>query len=152
LPPKTDPEDRGRQRKILFVCYGNICRSPMAEGFFNALRREGDPIAESAGVGAADGGPASRLALLEMKRRGIDLRSHRTRNVAFIDLSDFEDIIVMDSEVASMFRSLFPEFKNVRVWEIEDPYAGPAGGYQSAVEKIHRCVEQYLDEGRKRES
>jgi protein-tyrosine phosphatase len=148
----TNPEDRGRPRKILFLCYGNICRSPIAEGFFNTLRQDDDPIAESAGVGAADGGPASRLALLEMKHRGIDLTSHSARNITSIDISIFDEIVAMDSEVASIFRSVFPNNKNLRVWEIEDPYTGPAGGYQSAVEKIHRHVERYLCELRGKKS
>jgi protein-tyrosine-phosphatase len=131
-------------RKILFLCYGNLCRSPMAAGFFNALRGGYPVVAESAGVGAVDGTPASLLAVLEMKRRGIDISGHRARNMASVDLQAYEEIIALDREVASLLEAFAPRHPGMRIWNIADPYGGPAGGYQSAAEELRNQVEVYL--------
>ncbi|MFP6734833.1 MAG: hypothetical protein VB959_13445 [Rhodospirillales bacterium] len=61
-------------KKILFVCTGNICRSPMAEGFFRELMKErGDFEALSAGLAAVDGQPPSAHAVTAMKELGLDI-------------------------------------------------------------------------------
>ncbi|MBN1440331.1 MAG: low molecular weight phosphatase family protein [Anaerolineales bacterium] len=133
-----------KPRKILFLCYGNLCRSPMAEGFFNALYPSRKLIAESAGVGAVDGNPASRLAVLEMKRRGIDIAAHRARNVASVRLSDFAAVIAMDWDVAGLFRADGSDVPDLVVWDIRDPYGGSAGDYREAAETIRRQVEDLI--------
>jgi protein-tyrosine-phosphatase len=116
----------------------------MAVGFFNALR-DGYPIlAESAGVGAVDGSPASLLAVLEMKRREIDISAHRARNIASVELEAYEEIIALDREVASILETVAPQHPSMRVWNIADPYGGPAGGYQSAAEILRIKVQDYL--------
>jgi protein-tyrosine phosphatase len=131
-------------RKVLFVCYGNLCRSPMAAGFFNAQRAGFPVLAESAGVGAADGTPASTLAVLEMKRRKIDISGHRARNIAKLDLNAYEEIIALDREVASHLEAIAPRHPEMRVWNIADPYGGPARGYQDAAEILRTLVGEYL--------
>jgi RpiB/LacA/LacB family sugar-phosphate isomerase len=67
-------------KTILFVCTGNICRSPMAEGLFrHAVKGRGDYQAISAGVGAMDGLPPSENAVRALRELGIDLTGHRSR-------------------------------------------------------------------------
>jgi protein-tyrosine-phosphatase len=133
-------------RTVLFVCYGNLCRSPMAEGFFNALRRGKTMEAESAGVGAVDGSAASLLAVLEMKRRGIDISGHRARGLAAVHPAKSERVIALDREVAALFSAAFPDFKDLRIWNIPDPYGGSAGGYREAAELIRAQVEELIKE------
>ena len=71
--------------RILFVCFGNICRSPMAEGLARdlATRQYPDNASllqfSSAGVGAQNGNPPTQEAVLAMAERGIDIASHRAR-------------------------------------------------------------------------
>lgn len=71
--------------RILFVCFGNICRSPMAEGLARdlATRQYPDNASllqfSSAGVGAQNGNPPTEEAVLAMAERGIDIASHRAR-------------------------------------------------------------------------
>jgi protein-tyrosine phosphatase len=117
----------------------------MAAGFFNAKRGEFPVAAESAGMGAEDGNPASMLAVLEMKRRGIDISGHRARNIASVDLSSYDEIVALDREVASLLEKAVPDHPKLRVWNIADPYGGPAGGYRNAAEILRILVEQYLD-------
>src|SRR3954451_958492 len=69
-------------KTILFVCTGNICRSPMAEGLFrHAVRGRGDYRVLSAGVGAVDGQPDSDHAVRALKELGIDIGKHRSRHL-----------------------------------------------------------------------
>lgn len=131
-------------RKILFVCFGNLCRSPMAAGFFNAAVRGNSIAAESAGVGAMGGASPSLLAVLEMKRRGIDIKPHRARNITSIDPTSFETVIALDREVAALFLTAFPDYRDLRIWEIPDPYGGSAGQYRQAADRILANVEELL--------
>ena len=67
-------------KTILFVCTGNICRSPMAEGLFrHAVARRGDYRVVSAGIGAIDGQPPSLHAIRAMKELGLDISQQRSR-------------------------------------------------------------------------
>jgi protein-tyrosine phosphatase len=88
--------------KILFVCLGNICRSPTAEGVFRALvEREGlsDQIsADSAGVGSWHiGNPPDRRATAAARGRGIDISSQRARQARAQDFHHYDYVIAMDS-------------------------------------------------------
>ena len=67
-------------KTILFVCTGNICRSPMAEGLFrHAVKGRGDFEVFSAGVGAIDGLPPSEHAVRAVRELGIDISRQRSR-------------------------------------------------------------------------
>ena len=67
-------------KTVLFVCTGNVCRSPMAEGLFRyAVRTRGDYRVISAGIGAVDGQPPSPHASKAMKELGIDISRQRSR-------------------------------------------------------------------------
>ncbi len=87
-------------RKILFVCSGNTCRSPMARGLAEMKMGEkwsGEVSFDSAGTMALDGGRASKLAVDVMSDIGIDLGDHRSKRLTR-DLADSADIIMaMDS-------------------------------------------------------
>lgn len=87
---------------ILFVCTGNICRSPMAEGIARgALRRfypslEGEVEISSAGVAALDGGPATAGAIEAMRLRGLDIRGHAARSLDYQLMSRADLALVME--------------------------------------------------------
>ena len=67
-------------RNVLFVCTGNVCRSPMAEGIFRrAVQGRGDYRVISAGLGALEGQPPSAHAVAAVKELGIDISNQRSR-------------------------------------------------------------------------
>src|SRR5512133_1170213 len=67
-------------KPVLFICTGNVCRSPMAEGLFrHAVQGRGEYRSLSAGLGAADGQPPSAYAIQAMKELGIDITGQRSR-------------------------------------------------------------------------
>jgi protein-tyrosine phosphatase len=133
-------------RKVLFVCFGNLCRSPMAAGFLNASVSAATARAESAGVRAVDGAAPSLLAVLEMKRRGVDITAHRARNISAVDPGAFDTVIAMDREVGALFSAAHPRLKDFRIWKIPDPYGSSAGRYLQAADVIQTNVEDLLRE------
>src|SRR5512136_1566111 len=81
---------------FLFVCFGNICRSPMAVGIARKLLGSG-ACAESSGIAAGNGALATPEAVLAMKAvYGIDISGHRSRDFAGVDVSGFDFVIALD--------------------------------------------------------
>lgn len=124
---------------VLFVCLGNICRSPTAEGVFRDLvRREGlaDQIRiDSAGTAAYHVGSApDRRAQAEAKRRGIDISDLRARQARAGDFADFDYVLAMDRENHMNLLSICPAGREERLRmfldfaphlprrEVPDPY------------------------------
>lgn len=140
-------------RRFVFVCNGNICRSPYAQ----ARARQLGLTAVSAGLRADDRGPADSYAIRLAAERSLDLASHRTTNVAELLLENGDLVLCMEPAQAIAMR----EFANARtvqvtllgLWAAEprpylqDPY-GLSDGYwhtcfsliDSAVEHLAQCV------------
>jgi protein-tyrosine phosphatase len=130
--------------RLLFVCYGNICRSPMAEGI--ARKRLG-PSAEVASAGiAATGGPAAEDAALVMKLvYGVDISSHIARPVGVYDIRAFDHIVAMDVSIFNHLRDIWgvPE-PVIYGWDIEDPLGLGYEAFHGTARKIERRLEQFL--------
>jgi len=130
--------------RILFVCYGNICRSPMAAGL--ARKRLGEQAEVcSAGI-AALGGPAADEAVLVMKIiYGTDISRHVARPLSDYDLATFDYIIALDFAIYSRLNDLavIPEEK-LYGWDIEDPLGLGLDAYKEAALKIERRLQQFL--------
>lgn len=89
--------------RVLFVCLGNICRSPLAEGAFRALlaRRglEGQVEVDSAGTSGYHAGEApDPRSVAEARRRGVDISGQRSRQLVVRDFQEFQWIVVMDRQ------------------------------------------------------
>jgi protein-tyrosine phosphatase len=115
---------------ILFVCLGNICRSPLAEAAFRseAARRGLEVIADSAGTGSWHiGNPPDPRAVAEAARHGIDITGYRARQVAPADFERFDRIVAMDLENLARLTEMRPEGAGARLSLLLDHVPGLAG-------------------------
>ena len=139
--------------KVLFVCTGNICRSPTAEGVFDKVVKEAglaDYVhVESAGTTAYHvGEPPDRRSQAAARRRGIDLSQQRARQVNEADLRTFDYILAMDeghlNDLARIARtppgtrlSRFLDFAPDRLeQDVPDPYYGGPNGFENVLDLI----------------
>jgi len=149
--------------RILFVCMGNICRSPTAEGVFRRLVAERVPGVEievdSAGTHDYHvGDPPDPRSIAAAARRGVDLRQLRARLIRDDDFERFDLIIAMDrlNREALLDRSpapfrerirLFMEFAGGReVEDVPDPYYGGAPGFERVLDLAEEAAAGLLDE------
>lgn len=110
-------------RSILFVCLGNICRSPTAEAVFRAKAHGRGLHIDSAGTsGWHDGKPSDARSSAEARRRGYDMSAIRSRKVTQSDFDRFDLIIAMDEHNLRDLQSIQPEGSNARV-ELFLPFA-----------------------------
>ena len=138
--------------KVLFVCLGNICRSPSAEGVFQrALVRAGmaDEVeVDSCGVGNWHVGKAPDLrAQKAAQRRGVDLSGLRARQLSQQDFAEFDYVLGMDQDNLRAIRELKPanskayiglflDFAGMSGAEVPDPYYGGEEGFENVLNMI----------------
>lgn len=153
--------------RVLFVCLGNICRSPTAEGVLRHLAADrgldGRVEVDSAGTaGWHVGEPPDRRAQQEARRRGIDISGLRGRRLEPADFERFDHILVMDRsnladaravaptpEAASkvrLLRELDPEAVAAGDLEVPDPYYGGPEGFAAVYDAIERACHHLLDQ------
>jgi len=128
---------------VLFLCSGNTCRSPMAEGIFNAIAEGSGFYAESAGLAAWAGDNAMPQAVEAMELLGLDIRAHRSRRLSLPMIYEASLIITMTPSQKRSLLSLVPEaakktlsFADILGEEIPDPYGAPLFVYEATAAKI----------------
>jgi len=130
--------------RILFVCIGNICRSPMAEAMVNQLG-DGEVRAESAGIAALDGRTPGPNVVLAARERGFDVTHHRARRVGDVDLDPFDRIVALEPIVAAALRDRFGvRTEKLVTLDVEDPYGGPMDEHRACAEKVEVIVRELL--------
>ena len=156
-----------KQVRVLFVCMGNICRSPTAEGVFRKLveEHELDSVIEidSSGThGYHVGEPPDRRAQMAAKNRNIDLSSIRGRQFMSIDFERFDYIMAMDRSNFLDIRAQYSGEGQARVFllmdfarayiekEVPDPYYGGAHGFENVLDMIQNAAEGFLKYLRKK--
>ncbi|HXF94847.1 MAG TPA: low molecular weight protein arginine phosphatase [Gemmatimonadales bacterium] len=145
-------------RRILFVCTGNICRSPLAEALMRrALERRGIHSIEvtSAGTGAWDGAPASEGAYLVALERGIDLSAHRARLLTADLVRQADLVLTMARHHRARVDELGGEGR-VHVLgeyagregddaEVSDPFGGKLDVYRETCRQLEEFIEAVVD-------
>lgn len=153
------------KKRVLFVCLGNICRSPAAEGIFRRIiendGKEDNWVIDSAGIGSWHTGqlPDTRMRV-HARRRGLEL-THHARQVKPADFEDFDLIIGMDSSNVSDLRNLAPtpeDEKKIHAmaeWmggvasrydHIPDPYYEGAEGFELVLDLLEDSLQKLYDD------
>lgn len=154
--------------RVLFVCMGNICRSPTAEGVFRKLVRDAglDAVVEidSAGTGSWHVGSApDRRTQSAALRRGLDLSDQRARRVSARDFELFDLIVAMDRDNLSYLEAIRPgeaprarlmlEFSEAAMErglrDVPDPYSGGVDGFEMVLDLIEGACEGLLEHVRR---
>lgn len=153
--------------KILFVCMGNICRSPTAHGIFLALvKQQGlEHLIEvdSAGTHAYHiGNPPDHRAQASALKRGVDLSNLRARHVEKSDFETYDYVLAMDAENYVYLSALCPdgyeeklkllmEFApHLNVREVPDPYYGGTSGFERVLDMVETAAQGLLKDIRAR--
>jgi len=140
---------------VLFVCLGNICRSPMAEAAFRARAADAglDIRADSAGTGGWHiGEPPDRRAQAAALRHGVDISRYRGRQVEPADFRRFSHIFALDLDNLAVLHRLRPADATARIGllldlvdglegqPVADPYYGPDDGFEETWGQVDRAA------------
>jgi protein-tyrosine phosphatase len=151
--------------RVLFVCLGNICRSPLAQGVFeDVLRCEGledEVFVDSAGTGSWHvGSPPDDRAQRSAFARGLDLSAQRARRISPDDCEEFDYVLTMDEQNYRTVASLCGGKAVVRPFldfaphslerEVPDPYGDGPDAFERVLDLVEEASEGLLDDIRDR--
>ncbi len=147
--------------KIIFVCLGNICRSPTAEGVLRkqVSERGLENLFEIDSAGTGDwhlGHPPDKRAIEAALARGFDLSPLRARQITARDMLYYDTIIAMDNQNLARLKSLAPadqqykvrlllQYGNSENREVPDPYYGGDHGFDLVLDLIEASCRELLD-------
>lgn len=132
-------------KKIIFVCTGNTCRSPMAEGYLKSKNRKDLDII-SRGL-AADGSPVSENSLFAMKELGIDISAHTSKQLTFADIDETSVFICMSASHADILEGLGIDKMKLFVLGISDPYGADIEVYKKCRDEIIEGIDEFIEDG-----
>ena len=145
--------------RIIVVCTGNICRSPMAEGLIQnrmPLDLKGRVEVSSAGTYGVQGHPASDNAVKAMALMGIDFTRHRARQLTRLMLEEADLVLAMEKyhlkEIKRLSIKSTPDVRLIGAFglppgqqEIDDPYGTPLSVYKSCIQRLIPCVDGLIE-------
>lgn len=130
-------------KKIAFICTGNTCRSPMAEGIFNSIAK--DYTASSMGLFPSFSG-AAKNAITVMDSMGIDIVNHVSKGLSGMD--DYELILTMTEDQSRLLKSelgldniySLKEFTTGKAGDVADPYGGDLKEYELTANELKELI------------
>jgi protein-tyrosine phosphatase len=143
------------------VCWGNICRSPMAEGILRKLAAERGVLVEVDSAGTSDehrGDPPHSRAIAQAASRGIDISAQKARQIRRRDFDDFDLILTADETVDKRVRNQAPPVSKAKIAgmteslpdfdsfpEVPDPYYGTEEDYREVFDLLERALGELVD-------
>jgi protein-tyrosine phosphatase len=138
------------RKSLLFVCLGNICRSPACEGICKSVVG-GSILVDSAGTGSWHvGSSPDQRSIKACRDHGVDISQQRARQVTRADFNKFTVIAALDHEILSECESMQPSGSTAKVVlfnapiGIDDPYYGDAKGFEIMFENISKALKPFL--------
>jgi protein-tyrosine phosphatase len=136
--------------RILIICTGNICRSPIAEGLLRAKLPKLE--VSSAGIAALVGEPADPLAIEVMREHGYDITAHRAQQMVLPVLTKMDLILALDQGHITGVLSRYPQLRGrvhkLLKWrenkDVSDPYQQPKWAFEQAYDVIEGGVNDWL--------
>ncbi|MFQ6057608.1 MAG: low molecular weight protein arginine phosphatase [Anaerolineae bacterium] len=141
-------------KTILFVCTGNLCRSPMAVGLLKEQLkrhgRQGEYRVRSAGTWTLEGHPAAPYALQVMAERGLDIGDHRSHALTRGDVEAADLILVMTRGHQEAIEAEFPQARGKtyllsemvgQSYDIPDPYGASLAMYRRCADELEDLIE-----------
>ena len=131
--------------KILFVCSGNTCRSPMAAAlakqYFESVGR--DDLTDSAGLFANPGEKASEYSVKAMAERNIDISNHRSKQLTPEMVRNADILVPMTDSHANMLNILGVDDSKIKqIGEICDPFGGSLDVYRECADELAKAVKK----------
>lgn len=137
--------------KILFVCTGNTCRSPMAEGIFRRMMKELDledrVLCQSAGLSAVDGDPVSENAVLACREIGVKLEGHTARRITGEEIPMWDLFFPMSKTHGYILEQAgVPPQKIYIPSYIEDPFGQDLEAYRGCRDKLREELRKFYED------
>lgn len=146
---------RKNKLSLLFVCTGNICRSPTAEAVLREMARKEGILLHVESRGTHDyhvGQPPDERSMRHASRRGYDLGAQRARQVSRRDFDEFDLILAMDRGHLRMLERLCPAQHRAKLRlfiedrDVPDPYYGGAEGFEQVIDLVEAACRGLLTE------
>lgn len=142
-----------RYRKLIFVCTGNTCRSPLAAVIFDKVKGVQSVEVTSRGLVVLFPEPANAKAVAIARSKGLYLNNHTTRQLELTDFGDDILVLVMTDQQKKKVYEEYASAKNVYTikefvgesGDVDDPYGGSLADYGECYEALERLIQKVAD-------